>query len=303
MLANQFKYSLIKQYRYEVTLKYSQGKMLKKTTIIAVFLILTSAAKATAMPIRTVYENDANSNAIELKVWKGYGLTINLMSTGETIKQVWIGDPSRFAFTSNGGLCPKQSGDSDCAVGKATVIFLRQIDPINFPVTSSSNGSTQITVLTNEKQYQFKIVPATGNPAYTSLVVKSDSDRPLPIRRQVSPQPLTVEKPQSAPSVVHQPSPLPQQNIVFPPPQSVAVLRPNPGTTLDGAIQRNDANALAFGLAEAGRKGQVKPGSTTWNKVQDAIKLLRRGKTRDEAISLSQVDKTTFNQLLEWGQL
>jgi hypothetical protein len=268
--------------------------MLNKTTIIAVFLILTSAAKATAIPARTVYENDANSNAIELKVWKGYGLTINLMSTGETIKQVWIGDPSRFAFTSNGGLCPSSGGDSDCAVGKATVIFLRQINPINFPVTSSSNGSTQITVLTNEKQYQFKIVPATGNPAYTSLVIKPDSDRPLPITRPRMPQPLTVEKPQSAPPV---------EQIVVPPPQSVAVLRPNPGTTLNGAIQRNDANALAFGLAEAGRKGQVKPGSTTWNKVQDAIKLLRRGKTRDEAISLSQVDKTTFNQLLEWGQL
>jgi hypothetical protein len=274
--------------------------MLNKLAIVTTLLIATASSVA-AMPIRTVYENDANSSAIELKVWKGYGLTINLIPTGETIKQVWIGDPSRFAFTSNGGLCPKQSGDSDCAVGKATVIFLRQIDPINFPVTSSSNGSTQITLLTNEKQYQFKIVPATGNPAYTSLVVKSDSDRPLPIRRQVSPQPLTVEKPQSAPPV-EQPSPPPQQ-IVVPPPQSVAVLRPNPGTTLSGAIQRNDANALAFGLAEAGRKGQVKPGSTTWNKVQDAIKLLRRGKTRDEAISLSQVDKTTFNQLLKWGQL
>ncbi|MFS0519435.1 hypothetical protein ACEYW6_32725 [Nostoc sp. UIC 10607] len=274
--------------------------MLKKTTIIAAFLILTSAAKATAIPIRTVYENDANSSAIELKVWKGYGLTINLMSTGETIKQVWIGDPSRFAFTSNGGLCPSSGGDSECAGGTATVIFLRQIDPIKFPVTSSSNGSTQITLLTNEKQYQFKIVPATGNPTYTSLVIKSDSDRPLPIIRQRSPQPLTVQKPQSAPPVVHQPSPPPQTIKV---PQPVAVLRPNPGTTLNGAIQRNDANALAFGLAEAGRKGQVKPGSTTWNKVQDAIKLLRRGKTRDEAISLSQVDKTIFNQLLQWGQL
>ncbi|MBE8992656.1 hypothetical protein [Nostoc sp. LEGE 12450] len=267
--------------------------MLKKTTIIAAFLILTSAAKATGIPARMVYQNDANSNAIELKVWKGYGLTINFMSTGETIKQVWIGDPSRFAFTSNGGLCQSSSGDSDCAGGKATVIFLRQIDPIKFPVTSSSNGSTQITVLTNEKQYQFKIVPATGNPAYTSLVVKSDSDRPLPITRPRTPLPITVQKPQSAPSDFPQPSP--------PPP--VALMRPNPGTTLNGAIQRNDANALAFGLAEAGRKGQVKPGSTIWNKVQDAIKLLRRGKTIDEAISLSQVDKTTFHQLLEWGRL
>ncbi|MHC5739922.1 hypothetical protein [Nostoc sp.] len=284
--------------------------MLNKTTIIAAFLILTSAAKVTAIPARTVYQNDTNSNAIELKVWKGYGLTINLMSTGETIKQVWIGDPSRFAFTSNGGLCPstglrvnpKQGDDSDCAGGKATVIFLRQIDPIKFPVTSSSNGSTQITLLTNENLYQFKIVPASGNPAYTSLVIKSDSDRPLPISRGRMPVPLTVEKPQSAPPDFPQPSP-PPQTIVVQKPQSVAVLRPNPSTKLNGAIQRNDANALAFGLAEAGRKGQVKPGDTTWNKVQDAIKLLRRGKTRDEAISLSQVDKTTFHQLLEWGRL
>jgi hypothetical protein len=267
--------------------------MLNKLAIVTAFLLATASSVA-AMPVRTVYENDAKESAIELKVWKGYGLTINLMFTGETIKQVWIGDPSRFAFTSNGGLCPKQGNDSSCTVGKATVIFLRQINPINFPVTSSSNGSTQITVLTNEKQYQFKIVPATGNPAYTSLVIKPDSDRPLPIIRQRSPQPLTVQQPQSAE---------PPQQIVVPPPQPVAVLRPNPGTMIYGAIQRNDANALAFGLAEAGRKGVVKPGSTIWNKVQDAIKLLRRGKTRDEAISLSQVDKTTFNQLLEWGQL
>lgn len=282
--------------------------MLNKFAIVTTFLLATTSS-VSAMPIRTVYENDANSSAIELKVWKGYGLTINLIPTGESIKQVWIGDPSRFAFTSNGGLCQKQGNDSECAGGKATVIFLRQIDPINFPVTSSSNGSTQITLLTNEKQYQFKIVPATGNPTYTSLVIKSDSDRPLPISRprwlrppSITPQPLTVQKPQSAPSDFPQPS-SPPQTIKVPLPQSVAVFRPNPGTTLNGAIQRNDANALAFGLAEAGRKGQVRPGSTIWNKVQDAIKLLRRGKTRDEAISLSQVDKTTFNQLLEWGQL
>lgn len=275
--------------------------MLNKVAIVTTFLVAT-ASSVVAMPILTVYENDANSKAIELKVWKGYGLTINLMSTGETIKQVWIGDPSRFAFTSNGGLCQSSGGDSDCAGGKATVIFLRQIDPIKFPVTSSSNGSTQITVLTNEKQYQFKIVPATGNPTYTSLVIKSDSDRPLPITRPRTPQPLTVQKPQPAPPDFPQPSP-PPQTIKVPLPQPVALMRPNPGTTLNGAIQRNDANALAFGLAEAGRKGQIKPGSTIWNKVQDAIKLLRRGQTRDEAISLSQVDKTTFHQLLEWGRL
>lgn len=282
---------------------------MKKTLALAATLLLINSVQVLAGSARTVYSQDVDSNFLELKICQGYGLTINLMSTGEVIKQVWIGDPSRFAFTSNGGLCPKQSDDSECAGGKATVIFLRQIDPIKFPVTSSSNGSTQITLLTNEKQYQFKIVPASGNPAYTSLVIKSDSDRPLPISRErwlrppsVTPLPLTVEKPQSVPPKIQQPSP-PPQTITVQKPQPVAVLRPNPGTRLKVAIQRNDAKALAFGLAEAGRKGQVKPGSTTWNKVQDAIKLLRRGKTRDEAISLSQVDKSTFDQLLEWGQL
>lgn len=263
---------------------------------IVISLLVSTASSVSAMPIRTVYARDADSNVIELKVWKGYGLTINLISTGETIKQVWIGDPSRFAFTSNGALCPKQEVTSECTGGKANVIFLRQIIPINFPVTSSSNGSTQITIITNENLYQFKIIPASGNPAYTSLMIKSDSDyptsRPSPIPRMRSPIPLTVEKPQSVP-----------QTITVQKPQPVAVLRPNPGTTLNGAIQRNDANALAFGLAEAGRKNKVKPGSATWNKVQDAIKLLRRGKTRDEAISLSKVDKDIFHQLLEWGQL
>ncbi|MBD2511436.1 hypothetical protein [Nostoc sp. ATCC 53789] len=265
---------------------------MKKILALAATLLLINSHQVLAGSVRTVYSQDVDSNFLELKIWKGYGLTINLMPTGETIKQVWIGDPSRITFTSNGGLCPKQSNDSECVGGKATVIFLRQIDPIKFPVTSSSNGSTQITLLTNEKQYQFKIVPASGNPAYTSLVIKSDSDRPLPISPELSPLPLTVEKPQSVPSDFPQPSP-----------QPVAVLRPNPGTTLNGAIQRNDANALAFGLAEAGRKGEVRPGSTTWNKVQDAIKLLRRGKSREEAISLSKVDAKTFHQLLEWGQL
>ncbi|OYD90438.1 hypothetical protein CDG77_17335 [Nostoc sp. 'Peltigera membranacea cyanobiont' 213] len=273
--------------------------MFHKLAIITTILIST-ASSVSAIPTRTIYARDADSDAIELMVWKGYGLTINLTPTGETIKQVWIGDPSRFAFTSNGSLCPKQEGKSECTGGKANVIFLRQINPIEFPVTSSSNGSTQITILTNEKQYQFKIVPASGNPAYTSLMIKSDSMKPTPIPRMRMPIPLTVQKPQSVPPMDKQPS-LPPQTITVQKPQSVAVLRPNPGTTLNGAIQRNDANALAFGLAEAGRKNEVKPGSTTWNKVQDAIKLLRRGKTRDEAISRSGIDAKVFYQLIQWG--
>jgi hypothetical protein len=72
-----------------------------------------------------------------------------------------------------------------------------------------------------------------------------------------------------------------------------------PGTS----IQRSDANALVYGLAIAGRNGQVKQGSTTWIKVQDAIKLLRQGKSKIEAISLSGTDAKVFYKLIQWGKV
>ena len=265
---------------------------MKRILAIAATLLLINSHQVLAVSARTVYSQDVDSNSIELKVWKGYGLTINFMPTGEIIKQVWIGDPTRFAFTSNGNLCPKSGDKADCDGGKATVIFVRQIQPIKFPVTSSRNGSTQITVLTNQKQYQFKLIPARGEPSYTSLVIKPDSEKPeaLPVIREQR-QPILVKKP--TPS---------SEAIMVPKPQNVAIVRSNSRTIPSRAIQRNDANALAYGLANAGRNSQVKPGSTTWNKVQDAIKLLRLGKSRAEAISGSGVDAKVFHQLIEWGQ-
>jgi hypothetical protein len=213
------------------------------------------------------------------------------MFTGEIIKQVWIGDPSRFAFTSNGNLCPKGGNESDCAVGKGTVLFLRQIKPIKFPVlTSSKDGSTQITVLTNQKQYQFKLTPATGEPSYTSLLIKPDSDKP---------EPLLVTNPPASPQTSQQKQIPSQESSTTLTPQPLAVVYNNNSKLIPGtSIQRSDANALVYGLAIAGRNGQVKQGSTTWRKVQNAIKMLRQGKSKIEAISLSGIDTKVFYQLI-----
>ncbi|MBD2527322.1 hypothetical protein [Nostoc sp. FACHB-133] len=257
---------------------------------------------------RIVYQREAqgiNSAGIELKVWRGYGLTINFIPTGETIKQVWIGDPTRISFTSNGSLCQKtdnsSSNDStsNCGQANATVIFLRQIKPISFPnITNSIDGSTQITVITSgsdgQKQYQFKLIPVTGQPSYTSLVIKPDVLRPLPVIRT---------KPQIVPTVRENKMPV---TTTAPPQERVAAVTPVKTTNSiisPGIPQaRNDANALVYGLANAGRNGQIKPGSATWNKVQDAIKLLRLGKSREIAISHSGISEEIFNQLIEWGQ-
>ncbi|MBD2440551.1 hypothetical protein H6G69_27820 [Nostoc sp. FACHB-110] len=71
------------------------------------------------------------------------------------------------------------------------------------------------------------------------------------------------------------------------------------GTTL----QRDDANALVYGLAIARRQGTIKPNSATWRKVQDAIKLLRQGHNRETAMARSGVDADLFNQLIQAGKI
>lgn len=277
-------------------------------SILISLLFLSPIQVLAGSGARTVYQKEAqgiNSGGIELKVWQGYGLTINFIPTGETIKQVWIGDPSRISFTSNGSLCQKTDNSSlndsasNCGQVNATVIFLRQIKPISFPnMTNSIDGSTQITVITSgsdgQKQYQFKLIPATGQPSYTSLVIKPDVLRPLPIIRT---------KPQIVPTVRENKMPVtttapPQERVA-----GVTSVKTTNSTISPGIPQaRNDANALVYGLANAGRNGQIKPGDATWNKVQDAIKLLRLGKSRELAISHSGISEEIFNQLIEWGQ-
>ncbi|MBC1281269.1 hypothetical protein GNF10_36465 [Nostoc sp. UCD121] len=268
---------------------------MKKILALAATLLLINSHQVLAGSVRTVYSQDVDSNFLELKIWKGYGLTINLMSTGEVIKQVWIGDPSRITFTSNGNLCQKSndnSNDSNCSQGNATILFLRQITPIKFAnLTSSSDGNTQITIITSgsdgQKQYQFKLIPATGSPSYTSLMIKPDSARPLPV------VPVARMKPEVVPirlDKIPRPVTRPQQ------PAAINSILPGRG------LPRNDANALAYGLAIAHSNGQIQEGSITWKKAQDAIKMLRQGKSKEEAISRSGVKEEVFNQLIQWGQ-
>ncbi|WP_228059224.1 hypothetical protein [Nostoc sp. LEGE 06077] len=284
-----------------------------------------NAGQVLAIPSRTIYSQDIQSNSVELRIWKGYGVTINFIPTGETIKQVWIGDPSRIGFTSNGNLCTKDA-NQECD-GGATVLFLRQIQPINFPhLTSSRDGSTQITILTSgadgQKQYQFKLIPAAGQPSYTSLVIKPDSERPAtllvnrpltkPINQQqkvgsVTPKLVVTETVISDVAQTAMPAATPEGNADQTTTPEIAVTESVTPTitkplVATGSVQRDDANAVVAGLVIAHRNGQIKSGSTIWKKVQDAIKLLRQGKSREEAVSKSGISPGVFNQLIEWGK-
>ncbi|UKP01040.1 hypothetical protein [Nostoc sp. UHCC 0870] len=278
------------------------NKLQRSLPLYLLSLIIVNCGQAALANIRTIYAQDGQgrqSKAVELKVWEGYGVTINFIPTGETIKQVWIGDPSRMSFTSNGNLCPKNSSQ-DCN-GGATVLFLRQIQPIKFPhLTSSRDGGTQITILTSgaegQKQYQFKLIPASGQPAYTSLVIKPESERPAPLLLANTREVRASGKPTGQPKIV---TVQPESDV-----PKIAVTesgskRANP----TGIVQRNDANAIVAGLVIANRNDQIKVGSTTWKKVQDTVRLLRQGKSHQEAISKSGISVQIFNQLIEWGRI
>lgn len=289
---------------------------MKNLAFLLATALALNAGQSLALPAaRNVYSQDAQGNkstGLDLKVWQGYGLTINFIPTGETIKQVWLGDPTHFSLTSNGKLCQQgTSNDENCGNGGATILFLRQIQPIKFPhLTSSGDGSTQITVITSgtdgQKQYQFKLIPAKGQPSYTSLIIKPDSQRPAPVLRQ----PIlttTIKKPELTTKPVAQDSTVastkkPATSTVTKPPAQQPTNTNIRAASGSRSIQRNDANALAYGLAIAVSNKEIKPYSINWRKLQDAIRLLRRGKSQNEAISLSGVPPALFEQLINRGK-
>jgi len=233
--------------------------------ILVGFCLAVDYNSVRALTTRDISITQAQNN-IDLKVWAGYGLTINFQKTGEKITQAWLSDPSRISFKTNGSLCSK-TDQTDCKSAGATVVFLRQIKQINFPnLTRSEDGGTQLVILTNgnegQKQYQFRIIPARGNPQYASVFIKpSESPKPSPAL---------------APSL----SAIPTRPGLLP------------------KTHRDNANALVAGLMLT----KIEPNSEQWNKAQLAIKLLRQGKSVNEASITSGIPLDVLSQLIRRGQ-
>jgi serine/threonine-protein kinase len=114
------------------------------------------------------------------------------------------------------------------------------------------------------------------------------------------PTPAT-EKQQTAIPV--NPSPTqPTNNSVPPEEKQATILRINAYVESDRDISIRHANELAYGLAIAGQKGQINYGTRMYRKVQNTIRWLRRGKSVEEATTLSKVPPSIVQQLIAWGQ-
>lgn len=183
---------------------------MKSLSFLPLAFSLLLPSSVLALPSRTIFAEQAqgfSGSGINLEVPPGYGLTLNFIETGEVVKQAWIGDPSRFVFSSNGNLCPQGLQDSNCTNTGATVIFLRQIKPVDFPgLVSSSDGGTQLTLITEgsegQKQYSFGLSAVSiGKPKYTTLIIKPDEQKFVPSPILPSRQ---IPTPTAPPSVLDQ---------------------------------------------------------------------------------------------------
>lgn len=114
-----------------------------------------------------------------INVWNGYGVSISFYEIEETIKRVWIDDPSEILIDSDGCL---QGINQNCPEVGAGLLHLRRIEKLNIRGLPKSRA-THLTIITQttegkRKTYHFRVAPDNGNPQYSEIAIVSD---PLPI--------------------------------------------------------------------------------------------------------------------------
>ncbi|MBD2179255.1 hypothetical protein H6F42_20230 [Pseudanabaena sp. FACHB-1998] len=158
---------------------------------IVPFLVLSLSAIAHADPIFPAKRQIGISQAMGVSgvtsvvsLSPRQSLNISFIKTGEIIKKVWLGNPSKVVMDYDSPLCKDGTNDSNCG---ATVINLRQLaQPIdldmNLPASARGNR-TSLTVITTgagglRNLYQFQLVLNVPTPAYSILEVVPDAQIP-----------------------------------------------------------------------------------------------------------------------------
>jgi len=149
------------------------------STVLAFTTLAPGLVQAQQKSISTSEAQGLKGNIPTITVWPGSGVNLNFIPTGEIIKKVWLDDPSKIALDFDGPMCPAAgTRGGDCGNSAATVVHLRRINGLNFPHLPRTEA-TLLTVITQgaggRNLYQFRVVPGTGKPQYSTLVVKSEA--------------------------------------------------------------------------------------------------------------------------------
>lgn len=200
-----------------------------------------------------------------------YGLNISFIRTGETIRKVWLGDPSRIVIDFDSPLASIDSQDqarNPASAGGASIIRLRQLARplalnLNLPEAARSSNETSLTIVTvsssGRKLYQFRLALANRS-RYSTIEVVPDTA-------------MTVSRPGSVAA--------PRQSQVN------TLSQPAPRKT-DPRIRqlyRGVESAYQQGLLSLEEKQSIETALT----LAEASSL--EAATRDLGISLSLIDK------------
>lgn len=114
------------------------------------------------------------------------GTNLSFIPAGETVKKVWLNDPSQVVMDFDGPMCmqfgqERNGGAGDCKNSGANVIQLRRIKKLKIPGLPKVDN-TLLTVVTEKqgqnKLYTFRILYTEGVPEYHTLAIYPDSGGP-----------------------------------------------------------------------------------------------------------------------------
>jgi hypothetical protein len=121
-----------------------------------------------------------------IDIWYNQGTNLSFIQTGETIKKVWLNDPSQVTIDFDGPMCMQFGQDrnvnqGDCQNSAAHVIQLRRIPKLKIAGLPDTN-STLLTVVTEgqgkNKLYAFRVNYGKGSPEYNTLAIFADPVTP-----------------------------------------------------------------------------------------------------------------------------
>lgn len=110
------------------------------------------------------------------------GTNLSFLPAGETIKKVWLNDPSQVTIDFDGPVCTQFGQDrnfnsGDCKNSAANVIQLRRIPKLKIPGLPNTN-KTLLTVITEgqgkSKLYTFRVLYTDSDPGYHTLAIYGD---------------------------------------------------------------------------------------------------------------------------------
>ncbi|KZL49329.1 hypothetical protein A2T98_13380 [Nodularia spumigena CENA596] len=167
------------------TRNYSDLLSLISLIFSAAILLFTGRALANNAVLRSMFSCHAQGlggviPTIEVSYQQGTNLSF--LPAGETIKKVWLNDPSQVTMDFDGPMCmqfgtERKLSSGDCAKSSANVIQLRRIPRLNIPGLPKMDN-TLLTVITEEqsrsKLYTFRILYQDTAPNYHTLAIYPD---------------------------------------------------------------------------------------------------------------------------------